>query len=393
MVSCLIPARILLCCLLCAFVALCDLKEKKHEKFKVWATRRGARFLKSISIGSSALGGLGLFANENIAKNTPYFSLPTALLITLRTIKQDPFIGHLPFFANHSVYDLTEIDCIVIFMFYYKFARKKAGPHIKPYFDMLPNSYNGFPLLFSEKELNFLKGRTAFYDYLLQERGNALELFLKVKRKVFDPHSVYFPSESVTFDNFVYCMVATSSRHFSSDGTTYLFPLADIINTKTSARDYKTQGMQNWDFVSNDTTESVIFESRRFYGAGEELFGFYNPKLNNVNYFLLYGFVPGEDVVDACVVVKKWCLAPNKLQNVMEMLMKRGKAAAGDHKSEVEKFMQMRKAVGESLRETDSVDFFDDIPGISSNILLFLAFERKQLERIHDLIGDYLRAS
>jgi len=413
--------RVLLLFVICSFlicVGTKDTQEELYIRYTQWAMQRGAYFFKKVSIARSPRHGIGLFADEDIPVKTPYFSLPSAFFISMDTIVHDPFIGHLPFWRNRNESDRErDEESLAIFVMYYHFSRKAEAPHWDPYFELLPQSYAEYPLMFGEEEFKLLRNRTDFYEYVIGKREKHVLQFHRVKSEIFDAFPAYFPPDSVSLERWLFCITVVMSRIFTGNNKlprmfhgNRMLPVADILNTRTSAEDYAIYGDDN--FVSYKETDYILCETKVDVKAGDEIFNFYNGKVKNSVMYLLHGFVPGEDIGNDCVVfevqdMSSFCISPRGLLKVLGAGFEERRHQLWHLINYFRSYTPMKllpdtrennrkvlryliDLIEEKYHRTDSVDFNASVKEHQRNILKFLALERRQMKKIISRITDLL---
>jgi histone-lysine N-methyltransferase SETD3 len=146
----------------------------------------------------------------------------------------------------------------------------------KFYFDLLPKDFSNFPIFYTEKELEYLKG-SPFLNQVLDK---------KIDMKIdYEKICFYIPSYSLfSYQNFCEARMMISSRIFGiqmgENKTDVLAPFADLLNHK---RPRQTQ----WYY--DNMLESFVIQAIEDINEGSEIFDSYGKKTNS-RFLLNYGF-------------------------------------------------------------------------------------------------------
>ena len=146
----------------------------------------------------------------------------------------------------------------------------------KFYFDLLPKDFSNFPIFYTDKELEYLKG-SPFLNQVLDK---------KIDMKIdYEKICFYIPSFSqFSYQKFCEARMMISSRIFGiqmgENKTDVLAPFADLLNHK---RPRQTQ----WYY--DNMLESFVIQAIEDINEGSEIFDSYGKKTNS-RFLLNYGF-------------------------------------------------------------------------------------------------------
>ena len=147
----------------------------------------------------------------------------------------------------------------------------------KPYIDILPTSYDNFPLFYTE-ELKQLKG--SFVVEVILSRKLSLEEEFKNIQK----HLPVF-GKKITFDEYRWATIAVTSRTYGVTinkkiNDSIIVPMADMFN-------HINVPSAIWNF--NDEKKSFVVTSDTLMKTGDEVFESYGLKSNS-QFLVNYGF-------------------------------------------------------------------------------------------------------
>jgi histone-lysine N-methyltransferase SETD3 len=195
--------------------SLMDSGEMKMQRFLRWMEENGATFpAMTIKTGP---GGRQVHASRTIVPGALVLHVPRKLMITPEVAKASetgkliaqhkPELGNTVFIAAF----LTQI--------------KREGGFWKPYVDIMPTDFSHMPLLFSEFELNELKGA-----YALREVRDRLGWNAFVYRQL----PACLIENGLTQEEFTWARCVVSSRLFgvmaAGSRTSALVPMADMFD-------------------------------------------------------------------------------------------------------------------------------------------------------------------
>ena len=230
-------------------------------------------YLNKVEIGFNSDCNRFCKATEDINDKDILIRVPLEALMTLDLARQSQmgkyFTPQLekklnsPHHSLLSTFMLTEID-------------KGINSKWKYYFDFLPVNYDNFPIFYSDKEFEYLKG-TQF-----------LELIKKKKREMKEDYDLLtnvIPGYSrYDFNLFKKMREVISSRVF---GVTIKGKKNDIIAPYADMLSHKRPRQTHWNF--DDTSNSFIIKAVTNVKKGEEVFDSYGIKCNS-RFLLNYGF-------------------------------------------------------------------------------------------------------
>jgi histone-lysine N-methyltransferase SETD3 len=153
---------------------------------------------------------------------------------------------------------------------------EEKNPKWKFYFDLLPNDFSNFPIFYSQKELDYLKG-SSFLNQIYDKKIDMKMDYEKICK--------FIPSFSqFSYKKFCQARMMISSRIFGiqigENKTDVLAPFADLLNHK---RPRQTQ----WYF--DNILQSFVIQALEDIEQGNEIFDSYGKK-TNARFLLNYGF-------------------------------------------------------------------------------------------------------
>ena len=153
---------------------------------------------------------------------------------------------------------------------------EEKNPKYKYYFDLLPHDFSNFPIFYTAKELEYLKGSPFFYQ-ILEKKEDMKSDYTKLCK--------YLPDfKQFSYQKFCEARLLISSRIFgisiNDTKTDVLAPFADLLNHK---RPRQTQ----WYY--DDNLESFVIQATEDIPEGSEIFDSYGKK-TNARFLLNYGF-------------------------------------------------------------------------------------------------------
>ena len=127
------------------------------------------------------------------------------------------------------------------------------------FFKLLPANFDDIPVMFSEKEKEYLAG-TTIYDYITI----SCQKFEKIHLNLLN----HIPNFSFSLSDFLYCSMAVQSRCFQLD-TFAMVPFADLLNHHEEPNvKYKFDKEQN----------AYVLRASRDIKRGEEICHFYGER-------------------------------------------------------------------------------------------------------------------
>ena len=212
----------------------------------------------------------GVLAKSNILKDEIIMTIPKDCLISLETALETSYgkkIGELMYNELNS-----PKHCLLSSFLLYE----EKNPKYKYYFDLLPKDYSNFPIFYTNKELEYLKG-SPFLSQILEKKEDMKNDYNKLCE--------YLPDfKQFSYLKFIEARVLISSRIFgiaiNDNKTDVLAPFADLLNHK---RPRQTQ----WYY--DDNLESFVIQATENIKEGSEIFDSYGKK-TNARFLLNYGF-------------------------------------------------------------------------------------------------------
>lgn len=190
-----------------------DQEELNMQRLLRWLEEQGATFSATVRIDARARR---LHTTRALVQGELLMHIPAGLMITERVAKESE-IGKL--LAQHGC-KFGAYETIAAFLLH----AKREGGFWKPYLDVLPQEFSEHPLLFSESEIEYLKGSRLFRSILERKAEN---------EAYYDqlPPSV---KEAYTLDEFTWarCILITRAFRVMFNGTPgmALVPLADMFD-------------------------------------------------------------------------------------------------------------------------------------------------------------------
>ena len=212
----------------------------------------------------------GVLAKNNIVKDEIIMTIPKDCLISLETAFETEYgkkIGEFMYKELNS----PKHCLLTAFLLY-----EEKNPKYKYYFDLLPKDFSNFPIFYTQKELEYLKG-SPFLLQILEKKDDMKNDYAKLCK--------YLPDfKQFSYLKFCHARLLISSRIFgisiNDNKTDVLAPFADLLNHK---RPRQTQ----WYY--DDDLDSFVIQATEDIKEGEEIFDSYGRK-TNARFLLNYGF-------------------------------------------------------------------------------------------------------
>lgn len=241
-----------------------DSDETKEQRFLAWLKRHGATF-SSLKIETGP-DGRQLYAAEPMQAGTLVMHIPESLLITAEMARKSE-IGERIASLNFKFPNFVYLSAYLAHL-------KREGGFWKPYLDMLPQDFSWHPLLFSEDEIDYLKGCSFLPEVLLLRRMLTFE-----HQKLLS----CMPEKAFTKEEYTWARCICRTRvHFariSGASTSALVPLADMSN-------HCIDPNARWD---GNSSLGFIYTAARNLDAGAPLTIMYSV-MGNSELFAHYGF-------------------------------------------------------------------------------------------------------
>ena len=218
-------------------------------------------------------GNRSVYSSKKINKNSKVISIPLKCLIH-EGLAQNTKIGMDFLRANHSDCTNIKLTLIVIYML----VTMKEKGFYKPYYNILPNKLDNFPIFWPTTTLKILKGSHILND-IIDRKKNYINDYNIVCRT-----SELF-KKSFTFNDFVTIRTLVGSRNFginvNSIDRSAMVPLADMLN-------HDVPPNVTWNF--NNITNCFEMISNKTINKDEEITDSYGNKCNS-KLLLFYGFI------------------------------------------------------------------------------------------------------
>ena len=212
----------------------------------------------------------GVLAKSNILKDEIIMTIPKDCLISLETAFDTSYGKKIGEFMYNELNSPKHCLLTSFLLF------EEKNPKYKYYFDLLPKDYSNFPIFYTNKELDYLKG-SPFLSQILEKKEDMKADYNKLCE--------YLPDyKQFSYLKFCEARVLISSRIFgiaiNDNKTDVLAPFADLLNHK---RPRQTQ----WYY--DDNLESFVIQATENIKEGSEIFDSYGKK-TNARFLLNYGF-------------------------------------------------------------------------------------------------------
>ena len=212
----------------------------------------------------------GVLAKGNILKDEIIMTIPKDCLISLETALETSYGKKIGEFMYNELN--SPKHCLLSSFLLYE----EKNPKYKYYFDLLPKDFSNFPIFYTNKELEYLKG-SPFLSQILEKKEDMKSDYNKICE--------YLPDfKQFSYLKFIEARVLISSRIFgisiNENKTDVLAPFADLLNHK---RPRQTQ----WYF--DDNLQSFVIQATENIKEGNEIFDSYGKK-TNARFLLNYGF-------------------------------------------------------------------------------------------------------
>ena len=212
----------------------------------------------------------GVLAKSKILKDEIIMTIPKECLISLETALSTSIGKEIGKFMYS---ELTSPKHCLLTSF---LLTEEKNPKWKFYFDLLPNDYSNFPIFYTQKELDYLKG-SPFLNQIYDKKIDMKMDYEKLCK--------YIPSFSqFSYKKFCEARMMISSRIFGiqmgDNKTDVLAPFADLLNHK---RPRQTQ----WYY--DNILQSFVIQALEDIEQGNEVFDSYGKK-TNARFLLNYGF-------------------------------------------------------------------------------------------------------
>ena len=212
----------------------------------------------------------GVLAKSKILKDEIIMTIPKECLISLELALETNIGKEIGKFM-YSELNSPKHCLLTSFL-----LTEEKNPKWKFYFDLLPNDYSNFPIFYTQKELDYLKG-SPFLNQIYDKKIDMKKDYEKLCKYI--PSFTQFP-----YKKFCEARMMISSRIFGiqigENKTDVLAPFADLLNHK---RPRQTQ----WYY--DNILQSFVIQALEDIEQGNEVFDSYGKK-TNARFLLNYGF-------------------------------------------------------------------------------------------------------
>lgn len=194
--------------------------QKKFDVFNRWLKSNGATF-PALDFRVYADGVRGVYTQCDIPADTQLVKVPLSCLITDDMARRTAVGRRLDKYSSRlSVPNHCQV---LVFML---MSRKRGDSFYQPYYDILPESFDNFPIFWDKDKMAWLSGST-LVDEIRDRRKNM--------RNDYQTICLAVPEfEQFSFEEFLWCRTAVGSRNFSiivnGKKVTAMVPLADMLN-------------------------------------------------------------------------------------------------------------------------------------------------------------------
>ena len=250
-------------------------KTKKYKSYPLYVTflrelYKYNAFFPKLEIHFYTDDYRGVLAKSNISKDEVIMTIPRECLISLEDALNTTYGKKIGEFMYNELN--SPKHCLLSSFLLYE----EKNPKYKYYFDLLPKDFTNFPIFYTNKELDYLKG-SPFLSQILEKKEDMKNDYNKLCE--------YLPDfKKFSYLKFIEARVLISSRIFgiaiNDNKTDVLAPFADLLNHK---RPRQTQ----WYY--DDNLQSFVIQATENIKEGNEIFDSYGKK-TNARFLLNYGF-------------------------------------------------------------------------------------------------------
>lgn len=263
--------------------------------FQRWLLENRA-FVDDLNIKVKRGGEREVISKHNIKSNTNIVQIPKKLIITELHGKNTEF-GKLLLNGDHSKMGNLGISLVVIYIL----TTFNKGCFFQPYYDILPDNLQNFPIFWNKKELSHLQGSN-----ILNKITERVDSFINDYNII----AMNCPGfeEQHPLKHFIYIRTLIGSRNFgiNIDGEkrVAMVPFADMLNHHGTpdTRWYYCPNIQAFKMDSVDKIQ-----------GGGEMTDTYGKKCNS-KYLIFYGFAMADN--DENTVHIELTHSNNKLKNI-----------------------------------------------------------------------------
>jgi protein-histidine N-methyltransferase len=253
-------------------------ERKKFDDLFRWSSMAGGEFPK-IYLEYYSQDYRGIHCYKDLAPEECIIFIPYHHLITLQVTKENPL-------ARKLVQNDFELNYGTDSFFAAFLLNEQSNPDSfwSPYINILPKSFENFPIFFTESEKKYLVGSP--FLKIIRDRLVILEEEYKAICQIDKSFMKY------SLGDFCKARMTVNSRIFgisiNNKETDVLVPVADMINHQKD---------RNASWTYSNERNGFLVKSERPIGKGEQIFDTYGTKSNS-RYFLSYGFIQDSNNYD-----------------------------------------------------------------------------------------------
>jgi hypothetical protein len=244
-----------------------------------------------LSVGPSTHGGgQGLFVTQSVAKGDILFELPEEVVISVEDAWQDAELGDSFCYLTDEGGQAGKMASLAGFCAKERLFNRENSSWF-PYLELLPTTAadQDHVLWWSDEEVETLLAGSNVYNQVVRLRADtdsALEILWEVLLQT-ELKTIELPAKSVWDDSVRSAYVSILSRAFEDDAvdSSKLLPVLDM--TQHTAE-------PNLVHSTNPSTGSVVVKAGNDLKEGQELTIEYSQDMPKHEFFVYYGFVPGE---------------------------------------------------------------------------------------------------
>lgn len=283
------------------------------DSLEAMLSQRGAH-ISNVQVKESTPGHRGLFAIRDMPSGTPFIRIPAPMLISSTSSRKAPHVDAVLSAVEadnlHERLPDALSDSAAILLFLMAEFAKEDESNWKLWFDSLPTRFHT-PFAMDREDVDDLLSGTTLLPLVETLRNELREMYDEwfIPYAVFRNREVY-PSETCTFEKFLYAHSIIESRAFKIDDVTMLVPFADMANHHPCQSPLRTAKARGWIVV--DSPEASVDQNGADLGLelhigdqpvrqGQELCISYGA-LPNWQLLLHYGFALQSNPEDSVVV-------------------------------------------------------------------------------------------
>lgn len=244
-----------------------------------------------LSIGPSTHGGgQGLFITKSAEKGDTLFELPEESVISVEDAWQDAELGDSFCYLTDEGGEAGKMACLAGFCAKERLLNQEDSLWYS-YLNVLPITADDqdHVLWWSDEEVETLLAGSNVYDQVVGLRADtdsALDVLWEVLLQT-DLKTIELPKKTIWDDAVRSAYVAILSRAFEDDAvdSSKLLPVLDMTQHTATP---------NLVHSTNPSTGSVVVKAGEDLKEGQELTIQYSQDMPEHEFFIYYGFVPGE---------------------------------------------------------------------------------------------------